>query len=76
MEFGGGEEERATTLSVEASGQRIGAVHLAEKLCFFYLPNPYYYKASARAKGTAEGWRVGARYVVRGHNKTVLNEEP
>jgi len=39
-EFGGGEEERATTISLEASRQRRGSEHLAEKLCSFYLPNP------------------------------------
>ena len=33
--------------------------------------------ASARAKVTVEGWRVDARYIVRGHNitQTVLNKE-
>ncbi len=30
---GGGERERATTLSSQTTGQRAGSVHLVEKLC-------------------------------------------
>ena len=34
------------------------------------------FMASARSKATAEGWRVGARYVVRDNTKrTVINKE-
>jgi hypothetical protein len=40
-------------------------------------PQPIkHYTASARAKGTAEGWWVDAKYVVRGNTtQTVLNKE-
>jgi hypothetical protein len=31
-----------------------------------------HFMASARAEGTAEGWRVGARYVVRGHTTQIV----
>jgi hypothetical protein len=54
------EEERGTTLSLEANGQWTGSVHLAEKLCSFYLLKPIkHYKASARAGGTACRGRTG-----------------
>jgi hypothetical protein len=73
-----GERERATLLSLQTTGQRTCSVHLAERICTFYLLNPQ--SISWRARGqkvTAEGWRMGTRYVVRGHNATqpVLNKE-
>ena len=60
--------ERVTPLSLQATGQRTGSVHLAEELCSIYHFKPIkHYEASAQARGTSEGWRVGARCVVRGH---------
>jgi hypothetical protein len=35
-----GRRERATTLSMETTGQRVDSVHLAERLCSFFLLNP------------------------------------
>ena len=62
-------------LSLEATVQRAGSVHVAEGLS---PPQPIeHFMASARTRTTAEGWGMGARYVVRRHatTQTVLNKE-
>lgn len=68
---------RATTLSLQATGQRAGSVSLAQKLCSFPLHNQESITRRARGpKVTAEGWAVScACYVAKEHTtQTVLNE--
>ncbi len=64
-----------TTLSLQTSGR--GQVQSSSRRNFApFASVTEHYTASARARSTAEVWRVGARYIVRGHiTQTVLNEK-
>jgi len=66
--FTGGRGEWVTTFSLQAGGQRTDSVHLAEKLCSFFLLSHIAFRVTFRYMEFMRsmclygklGWRVGA----------------